>query len=294
MKNWVKEYRTSLKAIEVEETLDLIVYRPLGFLLVKAVYRTSITPNQLTFLALIAGAISGHFFSLGTAHAFVIGGLMYFLFNVLDCSDGQLARLKRNGTIAGRIIDGIADYVSGILVYLGIGIGYVNYQQDKTLWWFLLSFAALSNILHSIVTDNERNRFMKFAWGKSDQFGDDLTEYRSELERTKKNWKQWPSALVIYIYLKYMLLALKLSSHKPDNHILKKSYDQNQYYAANKKIIKMWTFLGPTTHITLIVISALINRLDWFIIAMIIPYNLYWIITAIIQKHVNQKLTPLS
>jgi phosphatidylglycerophosphate synthase len=289
MKNWLNEYRASLKAIEVEETLDLIIYRPLGFLLVKLIYKTSITPNQLTFLALIAGAVAGHFFSLGTAQSFAIGAALYFLFNVFDCSDGQLARLKRNGTLAGRIIDGIADYVSGILVYVGIGMGFADHQEQKTLWWTLLSLAALSNILHSIVTDNERNRFMKHAWGKSDQFGDDLEVYRKEFERLKNERKYGFSMLVIYIYLKYILLALKISSHTK-HHKAESHFDPQQYYQANKGLIKMWTFLGPTTHITLLVISTLFYRPEWFIILMIVPYNLYWLVVSIMQKRINRKL----
>lgn len=289
MKNWLNEYRASLKAIEVEETLDLIIYRPLGFLLVKLIYKTSITPNQLTFLALIAGAVAGYFFSLGTAQSFAIGAALYFLFNVFDCSDGQLARLKRNGTLAGRIIDGIADYVSGILVYVGIGMGFADHQEHKTLWWTLLSLAALSNILHSIVTDNERNRFMKHAWGKSDQFGDDLEIYRNEFQRLKRDRKYGLSLVVIYIYLKYMLVAIKVSSHTK-HHKTESHFNPQQYYQANKSLIKMWTFLGPTTHITLLVLSTLLYRPEWFIMLMIVPYNLYWLLVSIIQKRTNQKL----
>jgi phosphatidylglycerophosphate synthase len=200
-----------------------------------------------------------------------------------------LARLKRNGTLAGRIIDGIADYVSGILVYVGIGMGFADHQEQKTLWWTLLSLAALSNILHSIVTDNERNRFMKHAWGKSDQFGDDLEVYRKEFERLKNERKYGFSMLVIYIYLKYILLALKISSHAK-HHKAESHFDPQQYYQANKGLIKMWTFLGPTTHITLLVISTLFYRPEWFIILMIVPYNLYWLVVSIMQKRINRKL----
>jgi hypothetical protein len=216
---------------------------------------------------------------------------MYFLFNVLDCSDGQLARLKRNGTLAGRIIDGIADYISGILVYVGIGMGFADHQENKTLWWTLLSLAALSNILHSMVTDNERNRFAKYAWRKSDHFGDDLEVYRNEFDRLKLERRYGFSMLVIYIYLKYMQVAIKISSPKkhPKAEV---HYDPQEYYKANKRVIKLWTYLGPTTHITLLVVSTLFFRPEWFILIMIVPYNIYWLLVALIQKQTNRKLNP--
>ena len=43
--------------VEVEEFFDLVFYRPLAYLLVKSIYRTRITPNQVTWLALLIGFI---------------------------------------------------------------------------------------------------------------------------------------------------------------------------------------------------------------------------------------------
>jgi len=59
--NWCQsalcEYRSMLKATELEEGLDLILFRPFAFLLVKLVQPTSITaqpipqlPDQLAVL----------------------------------------------------------------------------------------------------------------------------------------------------------------------------------------------------------------------------------------------------
>ncbi|MDQ1296055.1 MAG: hypothetical protein QG611_33, partial [Bacteroidota bacterium] len=58
---WLSEYKRSLKMKEVEETIDLIVYRPLAFLLVKLIYNTRITPDHLTFAAIIMGLIGAFF-----------------------------------------------------------------------------------------------------------------------------------------------------------------------------------------------------------------------------------------
>src|SRR5437660_420590 len=103
--SWFTDYKKSLKMVEVEEYFDLFFYRPLAFLLVKTVYRTSITPNQLTITAIIVGLLSGFTFARGP-HYWALGAVLFALYNIIDCSDGQLARIKKNGTHAGRIVDG--------------------------------------------------------------------------------------------------------------------------------------------------------------------------------------------
>jgi phosphatidylglycerophosphate synthase len=104
------EYKASLKSFDVEEILDLVLYRPISFLLVKLIYRTNFTPNQISIVSMIFGLGSGIAFYFGEYQYIIAGGIFIFLSNVLDCADGQLARLKKNGTKVGRIIDGFIDY----------------------------------------------------------------------------------------------------------------------------------------------------------------------------------------
>ena len=129
--SWFAEYKKSLKMIEVEEFFDLFFYRPLAFILVKTVYRTNITPNQLTLIAILFGLIAGFVYSMGTDY-FVCGAICFALYNIIDCSDGQLARIKKNGTHAGRIVDGLADYISTAAVFIGIGIGGMEVPRGNT------------------------------------------------------------------------------------------------------------------------------------------------------------------
>ena len=288
MKNWIREYKASLKTVEIEETLDLLIYRPMGFFLVKAVQRTSVTPNQLTLTALLFGVLAGLSFAAGPGVAFVAGGIFYFLFNVLDCSDGQLARIKHNGTPAGRIIDGVADYIAGLAVLFGLGIGFTSGFQNPWLWWLLLLAGGVSNILHSIVTDNERNRFLRHAFGKNDEFGDTLGEYEIELIRLQNHDKgAWFSISILKIYLGYMKLAGNLN-RQPS--VRTQDYDPQVYYHANKSLIKAWTFLGPTTHITIVVVATLLQRPDWAAWFMLIPLNIYWLVLYILQQRTLKKL----
>ena len=93
----VDDYRRSLKLPEAEELLDLAFYRPLAYAFVRAVYRTPITPNQVTLLSLAGGLAAAWCFTAGVGPALAWGALWYALANILDCADGQLARLQGSG-----------------------------------------------------------------------------------------------------------------------------------------------------------------------------------------------------
>jgi len=131
--SWYSEYKKSLKMPEIEEFFDLFFYRPLTFLLVKIVYRTNVTPNQLTIIAIFIGFASGCLYATGLHGACIYGAILFMLYNVFDCSDGMLARLKKNGSQVGRIIDGIADYLATAAVFIGLGIGYPDHNYSHSL-----------------------------------------------------------------------------------------------------------------------------------------------------------------
>ena len=72
-----------------------LVARPLAAVLVVPLARTAITPNQVTFATLpvfLAGAAV--LAALPTWGALIAGAAIIELSYVLDCADGQLARLK--------------------------------------------------------------------------------------------------------------------------------------------------------------------------------------------------------
>ena len=101
------EYVRGLKSAAVEELFDMIVYRPLAFIFVRMIRRTRVTPNQLTFLALAFGVLGGVSLAVGTPAALSAAGVFVLLYNIVDCSDGQLARMNGTGTHLGRILDGL-------------------------------------------------------------------------------------------------------------------------------------------------------------------------------------------
>ncbi len=274
--------------LEVEEVFDLIFYRPLAFLLVKIVYPTNITPNQLTVAAVILGVIGGIFYSLGKPEYFVVAGILFILYDVLDCSDGQLARLKKNGTKLGRILDGVADYIATIAAYIGIGIGLTKYTDNAATSWALTVGAGITSAILSILLDFYRNRFLDIVLKRESVLESELQEFKRENERLKniegKLFEKW----IIKIYLQYSEFQVKMANNKKNKS--KPLINSDIFYKKNKLIIHLWTYIGPTTQLTFMIICSFFNALHTYLIGMIIFGNLLALILFIWQKKIDNSL----
>lgn len=276
--------------LEVEEIFDLIFYRPLAFVFVKIVYQTKITPNQITWLALLLGIMAGILFAQGTSDGFLIGALLLILYDVLDCSDGQLARLQNSGTLTGRIVDGFADYVVTVAAYIGIGIGYASQTNDPLFYWCLTVLAGISNAVHSLTLDYYRNQFLDYALDRKSILGDDLEQYDDEYNQLVVKGKWNLDRFLIWIYLKYSRLQLKFSDEK----VISRQYDPGDYYKKNKRIIHLWTYLGPTSELTFMIVCAILNRWDIFLWGMISIANIYALLLYFMQRRINTSIIKIT
>jgi phosphatidylglycerophosphate synthase len=289
--NWTEEYKKSLKMKEVEELFDLFLYRPLAFLLVKVIYKTNITPNQISMTAILMGVIAGYFYSNGQPVYLKIGALFFMAFNILDCSDGQLARLKKNGSQAGRIIDGISDYLATTAVYIGIAWGFAHKTSKPYYWLIMLLITGLSSIFHSILVDYYRNRFIYYVSARKSNFENDIEECKKEYELIKNEKGKWFDRIVLLIYLKYSALQQLLVARKKKAKLFIAT--SQEYFRKNKKIIRFWVLLGPTTQITTLIICSFFNRLDVFIWIVVGGFNclaaILWPIQKIIDKTLNKE-----
>lgn len=300
--NLYSQYKASLKAIEVEEIFDLIIYRPLAFLFVKATYSFNITPDMVSVIALSIGCAAGIMFGLGTYTFLFIGALLYFISNVLDCADGQIARLKKNGTKVGRIVDGFVDYIVSIFVFFGIAIGLTKQfnLQEINLWgnsyiqinpvlyiWLASIIGGISSAVQAFYFDFYRNKFLEVVYGKFQNIIEEIKEYHEEQLRLKKSGGHFFQRFLISIYLKYSALQLKIQKDDEKNHNRQRP-NPELYYRNNRLLLRMWSYIGSTTHITLCVICAFIGNMEAFLIICILPLNLLMLVLFLIQKRINK------
>ena len=104
-------FASLLKSREVEDPVNLWLHRPLAYGFVALVYRSAITPNQITLLAMVVGIAAAACFIEGSGAAMLWGGVLLWTSAILDGADGILARAQRKFSELGRALDGTADVV---------------------------------------------------------------------------------------------------------------------------------------------------------------------------------------
>jgi 1L-myo-inositol 1-phosphate cytidylyltransferase / CDP-L-myo-inositol myo-inositolphosphotransferase len=125
-------YRKSLKKssdvfMEKIKFIDRYLNRPIASLIVKMVFRTRITPNDLTYISCLFGIIGAYFFSRGSYVAVIIGGCLAQMSSIVDGADGMLARAKDMRSTYGSHLDLLLDRIIDFFVIAGISIGvYTN------------------------------------------------------------------------------------------------------------------------------------------------------------------------
>ena len=132
-----EKYKATLKSTETEDWLDLHVIRPFCYYCAVFFAKFDIHPNTVTIWSMIVGAASAIFFGCGS---FYYGGTMGLVYNViaivllmiadvLDCTDGQLARLTGKKSRIGRILDGVAGFAWFIPIYHVLVWRFYNHHE---------------------------------------------------------------------------------------------------------------------------------------------------------------------
>jgi len=283
-----EEYKSSLKSFDVEEILDLLIYRPLSFLLVKLIYPTNLTPNQISVIAMFLGILSGIFYAFGTYEFFVFAAASFFMCNVLDCADGQLARLKKNGTRIGRIIDGLIDYVTAMATFVGIGIALANNPEFGTKYWILIAVAGISRAFQNMYFDYFRNLYLRYVYNKVDDVKREIEGYEKFRKEIGKTKGRYAIKALVDLYVGYSKWQMKITRH------VELDVTPEEYKNKNRLILRLWSWLGSTTHLSLLVVFSLVYRIDLYFWVTLIPGNLILITLFIWQKTIIKYLINKS
>jgi phosphatidylglycerophosphate synthase len=119
---------------------------------------TRVSPNQLTCLMVVVGVLGGAVLLVPGVWGAVLGVVMVQLYLLLDCVDGEIARWRKQTSVAGVYLDRIGHYLceAALLVGFGVRAADVFGQQGSGanwLWAFLGTVAALGAILVKAETD---------------------------------------------------------------------------------------------------------------------------------------------
>jgi len=134
-------YRASKKRRDINWFTEHVA-RPPAAVVVYALRATPITPNQVTFLSALVAAGACAMFALWPGHAALIAAAAVFeLSFVLDCADGQLARLRKMASPLGHLLDFLMDELKAMLLLGAVAVRLWRAEHDER--FLLIGLGAL-------------------------------------------------------------------------------------------------------------------------------------------------------
>lgn len=204
MSNLDKEYEASLKSIETENVVDRAFYRPIGFRIARMLRGTGITPNMVTVISIFVGAGAGYMFYHDNLVYNICGILLLVFANILDCVDGQLARLTGIKSAIGRILDGFAGDIWFASIYVGFALRLSH--EYGTYWFFALAvISGLSHLVQANITDYYKTLHLYFI---SKDKGAEFQSLEQVIARHKE-MKLGINKAFYFLYRGYTLLQVK-------------------------------------------------------------------------------------
>jgi len=132
------------------------VLRPLSTPLAWFFIKIGLKANHVTYLSIIVSVMGGILLLSGNYFVAITGALLFNLFAVLDCVDGNIARATKKFSAYGEWVDALGGYITYtvVLLFSGLAIG-----NQATLFFefdyiLLASLAVIANLLMRVIYQN--------------------------------------------------------------------------------------------------------------------------------------------
>ncbi len=196
--------------------VDTHFNRKLSRLLSRWLLRTPLSPNQVTLLACLFGLLGALCFFPGGYWGPLCGALLLQFSAILDCCDGEIARVKFMESPLGGWLDIICDTIVHLAIFLGIGVA-VWRDEASHHALMLAGMLALGGVLaFPLVT---------------------LAEKTEEMGEQRNGWE-------------------------------------------DERIKKLLAALATRDFSVLIVTSAVLGKLGWFLWGAAIGAHIFWLVLA--------------
>jgi phosphatidylglycerophosphate synthase len=136
--------KPSRKKFRQETVIHSYIHRPISLEIIRLIWNTNITANQITIFRVIINILALISFSYGTLNGFIIGFIAFQVNEILDHVDGMYSRLKKQTSKVGAFLEVTFDDLfasSQGLLGFSIAYGAYNITNDFIYIWIFISMA---------------------------------------------------------------------------------------------------------------------------------------------------------
>ena len=237
---------------------------------------------------MVCGIAAGLLFWRATPAAALFGGLAYFLGNVLDCADGQLARLQGSASPIGYLVDGAADHIGTFAVFAGMAQS-LNLQRPAILnWWWLVVAAGVSMAWQCAFLDRKRQEWQRRVYQRSRNPDEDLESAGRQADRWRAEGRHLAGRALIASYRAYRKVWGPLTRASA-GAASRETETSLRWAECHRPVLRRSVWTGPTMHVTAIVFcAALLNRPDWYLWTVISAGNIWMLTTLAAQRRASR------
>lgn len=224
--------------------------------------------------SLLIGAFACLLLIHRTPYIVISGSVLLYFKNVLDKVDGSLARAKDMASRRGRFYDSLCDFIVNVLLFTAIG--HRLSQSHNPVLSYLLSYLAM--VFSMLQTSYFIYYHVNFITLTGKQTINRLTE-----DITDEDLKS-EDKLTLFLQRLFLLIygwQDKLIQ-KMDKYFVKQLRDIfNERWYLHKRFLSFASLFSIGTHLVLIAVCFIINKLEYYLFLNIILANLFLILLTV-------------
>ena len=283
-----------LKSRDVEDPINLWFNRPLAYAFVALIYRTPITPNQITLASILVGFLAAGCWWHGTREAMVWGGVLLWTSAILDGADGILARAKQMFSELGRALDGTADLFVAVLMLVA-SAHHIWETQHSVLLVLLLIPIAVTTSLQIHLYDYYKESFLLRTKPDWNGVPERIADVHRRIEALEARGAPWAHRFATRLYLDLItgqtrVIALTDPAGSREHLTFRVTPESAaDYRRFNLGAIRLWTAVSLAPHSYTFAIFGMFDRLDVYVWLRLIGANVLFVLAIVCQRRASAK-----
>ena len=286
-------FKTLLKSTEVEDPINIMVHRPIAYAFVWSLFKTSITPNMVTFMSMFTGIIAGTMFLWGVPQAMIAGGALLWASSILDGADGLLARARNAQSQFGRALDGWADAVVALCTVFPAFYHVWNSSHNSLYLWLMVPSIGLT-LIHQVVYDFYKENYLRATRPDQNGESEEIAHVESLVPEAKAR------GFWTYFAVKHALLPrlrqqkLYARTFDPTALASRSIYHKHPqiaeiYRSYNQGPMRLWAIISLAPHSYLMAICAMADKLEVYLYIRLFVMNAIFVTAMIWQRRASKK-----
>ena len=188
-----EDIKAARKSGDTDDPVETFLYDPVAIKMTHGFIKAGWSANAVTCLSLVVGVAGSVLFYPQNRWINLIGIFMEIFAVLLDCCDGQIARLTHTSSQMGRFLDGLVDTTNFLAVYIFLGlrmmketIPFTNRPWSFYIWAIVL-VTMLFHAGQSRMADYYRGLHLYFLHGRSSASLARTKDLKAELAALPKN-----------------------------------------------------------------------------------------------------------